>query len=247
VPADGADPAWLQGLAGSAAEVGATVDVPRASAGEEQGEGADWVAGLLVRRSSGARLVVVGSYGEGARSGMLAGSVALALIERAECPVAVVRGGTPDVRPPDEGPVVVGVDGTASAGTALDFASRLATAFGTRVLAVHTWSDVVSDTAGAAHRLAGDGTTLGGFAGEILRDAVAGARERHPGLEIEGELVEGSPLRAVLDRADGARAVVVGHREHLPPASMSVTSTGRGLVGFASCPVVVVREAPVPD
>ena len=49
----------------------------------------------LIARSRGAGLVVVGSYGEGSRSGMLAGSTALVLVEAAECPVAVVRGVAP--------------------------------------------------------------------------------------------------------------------------------------------------------
>src|SRR4051794_38299980 len=64
----------------------------------------------LTARSRGAALVVVGSYGAGARSGMLAGSAALTLVEAAECPVAVVRGAAPGQTPPRRGPVVVGTD-----------------------------------------------------------------------------------------------------------------------------------------
>jgi hypothetical protein len=42
---------------------------------------------------------------------MLAGSIAAAVIDRARCPVAVIRGSAPQVPAPRSGPVVVGVDG----------------------------------------------------------------------------------------------------------------------------------------
>lgn len=235
--ATGEAPAWLQEFTDAATRAGAEV-----ACTQTPGETTE----LLVRSSMDARLLVVGSYGEGARSGMLAGSVALALIERAGCPVAVVRGSAPHTRPPSEGPVVVGVDGTASADAALEFAALLAATSGTRLLVVHTWSAVVSDSDGAAHRLPDDGATLGERAVGILDDALARVRDRRPELPVEGNLVEGSPLRAVLDRVEGARAVVVGHHAGLLPTTMSVTSTGRGLVGFASCPVVVVGAAAGP-
>ncbi|WP_408004632.1 universal stress protein [Pseudonocardia lacus] len=103
---------------------------------------------LLVRRAAGARLLVVGSYGEAAWSGMLAGRTGLTLIERAPCPVAVVRGKAPLVSPPRRGPVVVGVDGSRASVRALVLGADLAAATGAELLAVHAFTDV-SEAGGA--------------------------------------------------------------------------------------------------
>jgi nucleotide-binding universal stress UspA family protein len=46
----------------------------------------------LIDESAGARMVVVGSRGQGGLAGLLRGSVSQAVIHRAHCPVAVVRG-----------------------------------------------------------------------------------------------------------------------------------------------------------
>jgi nucleotide-binding universal stress UspA family protein len=107
VPADAGDrsaaePSWLSELREAAGRCGVEEVDSRLVVSS--------IAEELVDRSRDARLVVVGSYGEGSRSGMLAGSVALALVERAAGPVAVVRGSTPHLPPPRRGPVVVGTD-----------------------------------------------------------------------------------------------------------------------------------------
>jgi len=54
-------------------------------------------AEVLVGESKGADLLVVGSRGHGAFSGMLIGSVSLHCVHNAPCPVVVVRGAPDDV------------------------------------------------------------------------------------------------------------------------------------------------------
>jgi nucleotide-binding universal stress UspA family protein len=49
-------------------------------------------AGALVRASQNSPLLVVGSRGQGGLSGLLLGSVSHAVLHRAQCPIAVVRG-----------------------------------------------------------------------------------------------------------------------------------------------------------
>lgn len=197
---------------------------------------------LLPDRSRGARLIIVGSYGDGRWSGMLAGSTALALIARASCPVAVVRGRAPQVAPPRGGAVVVGVDGTAVGDAALDPAADLAASLGARLLAVHTWSDVVADGSGAAHRLHDDWSVLADRGARLLDEHLAPVQARHPELHIERDLVAGSPLRVLLERARDARAVVVGRRGEASSHGMLLGSTSRGLAEFAPCPVVVTQS-----
>ncbi|MDG6110121.1 universal stress protein [Dactylosporangium aurantiacum] len=55
---------------------------------------------VLVRRTHGAQLAVVGSRGHGGFAGLLLGSVCLHLLHRSQCPVLVARGGA---APEEEG------------------------------------------------------------------------------------------------------------------------------------------------
>lgn len=73
-------------------------------------------------------------------------------------------------------------------------------------------------------------------------DAVAVS---HPGLPVQRDVVGGTPVRALLDRAAGARVLVVGHRGDTG-SGMRHSSTSRTLVEFAPCPVVVISPVAVP-
>lgn len=223
-------PSWMRELADAALRTGT------AAASEVVPGGAD---DLLPDRSRTARMVVVGSYGAGARAGMLVGSTALALIERASCPVAVVRGSAPGIAPPRSGPVVVGVDGTAVGAAALDLAAEMAASLGARLLAVHAWSDVVAGPSGAPHRLHDDWSELAERAARELAAQLDPLPSRHPGLQVDRDVVADSPLRVLLERAETARAVVVGRRAGGATSGMLLGSTSRGLAEFAPCPVVI--------
>ena len=231
---DGGDitevPPWLRELLDGAERVGAEPTDAEVVPGV--------VDDVLLDRSGAARLLVVGSYGEGARAGMLAGSTALALLDGSRCPVAVVRGSAPQLPPPRRGPVVVGADGSTAGEASLHLAADLAAASGARVIAVHAWTDVVTDASGGLHRVQTDATELAGRAVELLDTLVKRVQERRADLDVERRVVNDTALRALLEQAQDARMVVVGHRG---PASIAgrLGSTSRGLVEFAPCPVVV--------
>jgi len=195
----------------------------------------------LIEQSRAAAMVVVGSYGEGARSGMLAGSTALALVDGGGCPVAVIRGTAPQVPPPRRGPVVVGMD-TGGDVTALHTGAKLADALGARLCVLHAWSDVTEQGQGV-HRSTASGTELAARAVELLNARVAPLLEAYPALAVERHVVDDTALRALLGHASTARVVVVGHRRGRGTGGR-LGSTSRGLVGFAPCPVVVTRGGP---
>lgn len=228
-------PSWLTELRAAAARAGA------------QSEGTEIVPGnavdVLAARAADARMLVLGSYGSGAWSGMLAGSVALGLIERVRCPVVIVRGSAPQIPPPRGGPVIVGVDGTPFGQAALGFAAELARSLGSGLTAVHTWTDVAADRAGGLHRIADDEAALTEQATARLDAALARVTAACPELPVERVVVGDTPLRALMNAAAGARLIVVGHRSSRPDRGMALGSTSQALVEFAPCPVAVVTAA----
>ncbi len=223
------DPPWLRELHGAAEHAGVDEVESSVVAGSPVNE--------LVARSGSAGLVVVGSYGQGSGAGMLAGSAALALIEESVCPVAVVRGAEPGLAPPRHGPVVVGTDAAADGDAALHLGAALARGFGTRLVVLHAWSEVVEDARGV-HRATSSGTELAFQAVARLERCLQPLREAHPDLSIERQVVDDTALRALIEQAADARVIVAGHRRG-SGRDRRLGSTSRGLVAFAPCPVVV--------
>lgn len=222
-------PAWLRELVTAAEQAGAsptTVDI-------RYGE----VAQQLLGRTTDAEALLLGSYGGEGWSGMLAGTHALPLVASCRCPLIVVRGHSPGIPPPRSGPVVVGVDGSATSDAALAFGARLATVGEHRKLvAVHTWSELVRDLHGHAHKLAEDPT-------DLLADKLRPIRAGYPELIVEHHMVRNTPLRALLDHAEKAWLLVVGQRRTKAGGGSLVGSTSRGLIEFAPCPVAVIPAA----
>src|SRR5690606_2514307 len=88
---------------------------------------------VLLAEANRSELLVIGDRGLGGFAGLLLGSVAVQLASHATAPIMVARG-----QERSDGPVVVGVDGPASA-EAVEFAVADAAARGAEVLAVHAW------------------------------------------------------------------------------------------------------------
>jgi nucleotide-binding universal stress UspA family protein len=226
-------PHWLTELVGSADRAGAhpcRADVV----------GGDTVH-TIADAAMGARMLVLGSYGQGARSGTLAGTVARSLVGLVSCPVAVVRGTAPQIAPPRGGPIVVGVDGSAAGRAAVAFAAELADSLGARLVAVHTWTDVVAAPDGSAHRRSESEQALADEAATLLDERLRGIAAQYPALSIDRDVAEDTPLRALINRAPGARMLVVGNRGRRTGGGMLLGSTSHALVEFAPCPVVVVH------
>lgn len=104
-----------------------------------------FAAEQLIGRSASAALVVLGSRGLGGFSGLVVGSIAVAMATHGHCPVVVVRGDAL-AGDADGEPVVVGVDGSTASDAAVLFAFEAAASRGVAVVAVHTWSDVALST-----------------------------------------------------------------------------------------------------
>src|SRR5579875_870296 len=135
--------------------------------------------------------------------------------------------------------VLVGVDGSASACKALEWALHYADAVGGQVVAVSVWH-------GALY-VVGPGVMPPPpyDAGQAAQDtltaavtAVAGARAS----AIEQRIENGSPAEVLIDLSRDADLLVVGSRGHGGFTGMLLGSVSSHCVHHAHCPVAVIRD-----
>ncbi|MBM9468977.1 universal stress protein [Nakamurella leprariae] len=195
----------------------------------------------LREASDRALLVVVGAR-RGRLAGALLGSTSWNLVLASTTPVAVVRGDHGNERHRrTEGPVVVGVDGSAISEAAVGYAFEEAAVRGVRLVALSCWerADVALGTPSlAVHR---DPSELEAEERTTLAEQLAGWRERYPDVEVQAVIDPGRPTSVLLERSGTAALLVVGSRGLSGLAGLALGSTSQALVSNAACPVVVVR------
>jgi nucleotide-binding universal stress UspA family protein len=199
----------------------------------------DRPAAALIEASHGARLVVLGSQGLGGFSGLLVGSVAVAVSSHGKSPVVVVRDG---VR--RDGPVVVGVDGSPTSEEAIGFAFAEASVLGAPLTAVIAWTDFLVDSAFHS-RFTVDWAQVEDEQLRLLAERLAGWQEKYPDVSVNRVVVHDRPVRALLKEAADARLLVVGSHGQGGFTGMLLGSTSQALVYHAPCPLAVVRPTTV--
>ncbi|MFJ6671208.1 universal stress protein [Actinosynnema sp. NPDC091369] len=192
-------------------------------------------AAALISASRVARLVVLGSRGLGGFTGLLVGSVAVALAARGKSPVVVVR---EEIR--QDGPVVVGVDGSPTSEEAIAFAFAEASLAGAPLTAVIAWTDFLVDSAFHS-RFTVDWAQVEDEQLRLLSERLAGWQEKYPDVSVERVVVHDRPVRALLNAAKDARLLVVGSHGMGGFTGMLLGSTSQALVYHAPCPLAVVR------
>jgi nucleotide-binding universal stress UspA family protein len=120
--------------------------------------------------------------------------------------------------------IVVGVDGSAGARAALEFAAREAALWQARLRIVCAWE--IPPPAEA-----------------IVNEATAAAKEMQPTIETEGKAVQGQPAEILLQEAGDAEQIVVSNRGHGGFAGLLLGSVSHQVVQHAPCPVTIVRKA----
>ncbi|WP_030546968.1 universal stress protein [Streptomyces albus] len=212
-------------------------------------------AEALLSAGRNAFTVVVGSRGRGGVTGMLLGSVGLAVAGRADCPVVVVRGepdsGTEPVvlgiqdEDAGEGPSPVpGIEDTAEGRSAAEYAFREAQRRGCELIAVHAW------------HTPGGGPAPGGTpdeedmaeqcrarAGKVIDEAVGPARERYPDVVLRRRAVAGSARQALLNAAREASLLVVGAHARHGHFGLQLGLVNHAVLHHSPCPVAVVPQA----
>jgi nucleotide-binding universal stress UspA family protein len=152
----------------------------------------------------------------------------------------------------NEGLIVVGVDGSGSARTALEYALEEAARWSARVRVVTVIHplDYWPVTYGMAAAMAVPPTTaeLTDDAERTARQAVDDALARvgpdAQAVPVDLRVASGNPAGVLIDQAAEADLLVVGHRGRGGIASACLGSVGLQCVLHGTCAVVVVRPAP---
>lgn len=132
--------------------------------------------------------------------------------------------------------IVVGVDGSARARHALQWAADEARSRHATLEVVHAWSIPVLDEAAYGQNL--DPEMLEEAAREVLERELASVDTA--GLELTRALPAERAAKAILEAAKGADLLVVGSRGRGGFAGLLLGSVSNQVVRHAPCPVVVV-------
>ncbi|MGK8523869.1 universal stress protein [Nocardia asteroides] len=185
---------------------------------------------VLRERSASARMLVVGTHGLGAFSRTVLGSVSTSLARHAACPVAVI----PAAFEPGDGPVVVGVDGSASSARAVEVAFDEAAHRGAELVAVHAWSEFFRYTSRAQMQEEAE---------ELLSASLAGYSETYPEVPVRRVVVEDRGAKRLLHEGANAQLIVVGSHGRGGFVGMTLGSVGQAVLHGADVPVIIARSA----
>ncbi|MEU5992426.1 universal stress protein [Spirillospora sp. NPDC047418] len=141
-------------------------------------------------------------------------------------------------------PIVVGIDGSAHAWRALDWAADRAHRHHLPLLLVHASRALLDEGTippDALRRLVAERE-------DLLAEARQYALKLHSGLDAETRLVSADPGRALVEESEHADLVTVGSRGQGGFEGLLFGSVGLYTAAHARCPVLVVsRSAPYPS
>jgi nucleotide-binding universal stress UspA family protein len=186
----------------------------------------------LANASCTARLLVLGSRGRGSVSGLLLGSVSVAVAQLASCPVVVCRPRGSGTRTRG---VLVGADGSAASLPVIEFAFHQAALRGVPLTVMHCFWEVVA-TGGPTPDPPSDMQRW-------LAESVAGFAESYPDVEVHLELARGLVDQVLANRALTTELLVVGRRHPDAVARILHTSMAAAVIERAAGTVAVVPEA----
>jgi nucleotide-binding universal stress UspA family protein len=192
---------------------------------------------VLRTEAERAQLLVLGDRGRGAVTGLLAGSVAVAVSAHAGCPVVLVRTAKGEPVEDRSRPVVVGIDGSPAGESALAFAFDAASARGVPLVALHTWWDLLVDPTMAPLL---DWPAIEADEGEVLAERLAGWGEKFPDVRVLRRVCRDRPAHTLIQESRTAQLVVVGSRGRGVVAGALLGSVGHAVLHRAHCSVAVV-------
>lgn len=193
---------------------------------------------LLLDLSRDAASIVLGSRGRGRLRSLLLGSVGVALVRHAHCPVVIHRPGYPGAV---RNGILVGADASEESRVVLEFAFREASLRGLPLTVVHCFWDV------QAGDLGGYVVPEASFDPEtekmLLSESMAGLGEKYPDVVVTSSVARGQAHEVLIRLTERMDLVVVGAHQSGPVVRMLFGSVSVAVVEHASCPVAVVPLA----
>lgn len=136
-----------------------------------------------------------------------------------------------------DGHVVAGYDGSPEAVAAVRWAAGSARRLGLPLQVVYVWG--VSGTLDAPPLTTASAFVRAG-AQEVAEEGAQVAREAAPEIDVTAVLEDGPPARALVERAAGARLIVLGRQGASRLSGVFIGSVALSTAQHAVCPVVVV-------
>lgn len=144
--------------------------------------------------------------------------------------------------------IVVGVDGSEASQAALRWALEEARALGTRLVVVHAWEPAAAGFAPyapvAARPTAAEQQER---AAELLATVVLQTFGPRVDPAVHAVVVEGPPVRVLLQQARGALLLALGRGSHAQRQLRGMGAVGRECLRHATVPVVTVPAPERPE
>ena len=193
---------------------------------------------VLLEMSGDAAMMVLGSRGRGKISSLLLGSVGVAVVKHARCPVVVHRPTNPGVV---RNGIVVGADGSEESLAVLEFAYREASLRDLPLTVVHCYWDMGS----GMYTPVAAGPVPVDLESErlLLAESMAGMAEKFPEVNVLTALARGLPQDVLVSLGERMNLLVVGAHQAGRISRMLFGSVSVAVVEHASCPVAVVPTA----
>ncbi|MER5846390.1 universal stress protein [Streptomyces sp. NPDC002012] len=195
----------------------------------------------LLHEGRNAEALIIGERGRGGLTGLLLGSVSLAVAARAPCPVVVVRGDRAGVAGA-HGRILVCIGEPDRGGAAVRFAFHEAGARGCELDAVHAWRCPSRDRADP-RRTASEHLYHKERAATLIDEAVAESVRDHPAVRLHSAAVEGTAAKVLVQRSAAADLIVVGAHRRRGHLGLQLGRVAHTLLHHADCPVAVVPLA----
>jgi nucleotide-binding universal stress UspA family protein len=198
---------------------------------------------VLLDLSAEASTIVLGSRGRGPLRSLLLGSVGVAVIQHARCPVVVVRPAYETDGVVGAGDVVVGLTSARPASIAVETAFRQASLRSLPLTVVHGFWDPLLGFAGAPVETKERAEQA--QEAEQVVETLAPLREKFPDVAVSYRLAQGLPDDCLVAASHGSAMVVVGTLHPGTAAGLLMGNVARSVTEHAHCPVLVVPEAEI--